>query len=281
MAVTIITDSGSDLSIPEAARLGIGLVPVWILFGEERFRDGIDIDRATFFKRLQNGEAPKTEPATEEQFREAFARVVSAGNDGVMISVSSGISKSYELATNAAKTFGGRIHVVDSLGASGLETLLALYAAELAKSGAPASEIAKRVDPREVRHTIYFGVPDLTMLGRSGRLPKALVALGSMLNVSLILKMNDQGAVGPAGQSFSFDKACEIMVEAVVRAVAHSPNARVAFGHVQAESGAQNLRGMLEAKLGHPPAQDFVYETSLTIAANVGPGAVGISAIVP
>lgn len=109
MAVTIITDSGSDISISDAARLNIDLVPVWILFGEERFRDGIDIDRATFFRRLQNGEAPRTEPATEEQFRQAFARVVSSGNDGVMITLSSEISKSYELASNAAKTFGDRL----------------------------------------------------------------------------------------------------------------------------------------------------------------------------
>lgn len=98
-----------------------------------------------------------------------------------------------------------------------------------------------------------------------------------MLNVSLILKMNGQGAIGPGGQTFSFDKACEIMVDAVVR----SSNARVAFGHVQAESGAQKLRAMLEAKLGHPPAQEVVHEASLTIAAHMGPGAIGIFAIVP
>ena len=56
MATVIVTDSGSDLPRDEAQRLGIEIVPVWIIFGEERFRDGIDIDRATFFSRMKAGE---------------------------------------------------------------------------------------------------------------------------------------------------------------------------------------------------------------------------------
>ncbi len=102
-----------------------------------------------------------------------------------------------------------------------------------------------------------------------------------MLNVSLVLKMNEQGAIGPAGQSFSFDKTCEIMVDAVVRGIDRAPNVRVAFGHIQAAEMAEKLRKQLETKLGHPPAQEIVHEGTLTIAAHMGPGAIGIFAIVP
>lgn len=281
MATVIVTDSGSDLTQSEAKRLGIEIVPVWIIFGEERFRDGVDIDRATFFARMAKGEHPRTQPATPEQFREMFTKIVGAGNDAVMITLSSQISKSYEIAGTVAKEFGGRVVVVDSRGASGLETLLATYALELAKAGASADEIAKKIDPRNLKNAVYFAVPDVTMLSRSGRLPKAVAALGSMLNVSLVLKMNDQGAIGPAGQSFSFDKTCEIMVDAVVRAVERSPGARIAFGHIEAGAGVEKLRKQLETKLGHPPAQELVHEGTLTVAAHMGPGAIGIFAIVP
>jgi DegV family protein with EDD domain len=281
MATTIVTDSGCDLSRSEGERLGIEIVPVWILFGEERFRDGIDIDRDRFFARMKAGEIPKTEPATREQFRETFARIVGAGNEAVMITLASQISQSYVLAGEAAKEFGGKVAVVDSRGASGLETLLALYGKELADAGASSSDIAKKIDPRGLKYAAYFAVPDLSTLGRSGRLPKAVVALGSMLNVSLVLKMNEQGAIGPAGQSFSFEKTCEIMVDAVVRAVERSPSARVAFGHIQNADTVETVRKMLEAKLGHPPAQELVHEGSLTVAAHMGPGAIGIFAIVP
>jgi len=278
---TIITDSGSDISRSEGQRLGIEIIPVWIIFGEDRFKDGIDIDRETFFARMKAGEHPRTEPPTPEQFREMFAKVVSAGNEAVMITLSGQISKSFEMATNVAKEFGGKVAVVDSRGASGMETLLAYYGLELAKAGASSAEIAKKIDPRGLKYTVYFAVPDVSMLSRSGRLPKAVAALGSMLNVSLVLKMNEQGAIGPAGQSFSFDKTCEIMVDAVVRGIDRAPNDRVAIGHKGAPEMAEKLSKKLETKLGHPPAQEIMHEGTLTIAAHMGPGAIGIFAIVP
>ncbi|HUA07756.1 MAG TPA: DegV family protein [Candidatus Acidoferrales bacterium] len=281
MGTVIVTDSGSDFSRAEAERLGIEIVPVWIVFGEKRYKDGVDIDRDTFFKKMKAGEIPKTEPAAVEQYREVFARAVEAGNEVVMISLSSAISESLARASEAAKEFGGKVSLVDSRTASGLETQLTLYALEFAKSGAGAAEIAKRVDPRGLKYAVLFAVPDLTQLGRSGRLPKAVVALGSMLNVSLVLKMNEAGAVAPAGQSFSFDKTCDLMVESLVRAIDHAPNARVAFDHVQAEKTVETMRASLEKKLGHPPAQELIYETSLTLAAHLGIGAVGVSAFVP
>ena len=64
-----------------------------------------------------------------------------------MIVLSSQISKSFEIATEVAKEFGGKVVVVDSRGASGMETLLAYYGLELAKAGATAAEIAKRSIP--------------------------------------------------------------------------------------------------------------------------------------
>ena len=281
MGTVIITDSGSDFTRAEGERLGVEIVPIWITFGDKRYKDGIDIDRETFFKRMKAGEIPKTEPASAAEYRDVFARLVGAGNDVVMISLSSAISESLAHASEGAKEFGDKVSIIDSKAASGLETLLTLYALELAKSGASAAEIAKRADPRGMKYAVLFAVPDLTQLGRSGRLPKAVVALGSMLNVSLVLKINESGAVAPAGQSFSFDKTCDLMVESLVRAIDRAPNARIAFDHVQAASTVETMRASLEKKLGHPPKQELIYETSLTLAAHLGIGAVGISAIVP
>lgn len=281
MGVTIVTDTGSDLVGADATRLGIEVVPLWIVLGEDRYRDGVDIDRATFFRRVGAGEIPTTAPPTPEQCRDVFARVTGAGNDVVAIVLSSGISQTYANALAAAKEFGARVQVVDSLGSAGTETLLALYALELAKAGNSASEIAKRIDPKALRCATYFAMHDLATLGRSGRLPPAVVALGSITNVSLVLRYNEEGKIVPAGQSFSFEKTCELMVDAVVRAIGHAQSARVSFGHVQAAEQAETLKNMFQAKLGHAPAQQYTYEASLTIATHQGLGAVGIYAIVP
>jgi DegV family protein with EDD domain len=281
MAVKIFTDSGSDFTPAEAGRLGIEIVPMYIFYGNERLRDGVDIDAATFNRRTAAGEPAKTEPASVEDFRVLFERSVSAGHDVVMITISKEISKANENARAAAAAFPGKVYVVDSKGASGLECLLAQRALEYAAAGEAAESIAKRIDPSATKNGIFFAVPDMSPLGRSGRIPKAIIALGSMLNVSLVLKMNEHGAVAPAGQSFSFDKTLDLMVEAIVRAIDRNPRARFAIAHVGSIDRANGLAASLERKLGHPPAELTIRDSGLTIAANLGHGAIGIYAIVP
>ena len=279
MSVAIVTDSGSDLTREEASRYGIEIVPVYVVFGNDRLRDGVEIDRASFFRRVESGEKPTTDPATVEDFTSVFDRLVASGRDVVAITLSSQISKSYEHVQSAASAYGEKVRVVDSRGASGLESLLAVYAAERAAAGDPAAEIARKLS--SLKTAAFFAVPDLSALGQSGRLPKAVVALGSMLNVSLVLKMNDQGAIAPAGQSRSFDKTCELMVESVVRAIERSPGAWIAISYGGDAKVAKDLTRLLESKLGHPPVKEMLHETTLTIAANLGNSGVGIFAIVP
>src|SRR5580700_8698221 len=151
MAVRILTDSGCDFPKAEAAKLGVDVVPVYVIFGEERLRDGVDIDGPTFYRRVNAGESAKTEPGSVEDYKAAFARAVDGGNDAVMISISSEISKCYEHARAAAEGFAGRVQVVDSRGASGMESLLAELAVERAAAGDSADAIVKRLDPKALK----------------------------------------------------------------------------------------------------------------------------------
>ncbi|MBV8638730.1 MAG: DegV family protein [Candidatus Eremiobacteraeota bacterium] len=281
MGVTIVADSGCDLTKQDAAGYGIEIVPLYVVFDDQRLRDGIDIDRVQFAQRVASGEVPKTEPATPEDFEAAFSRIVNAGNDVVAITLSSQISKSFEHANAAAALFGPKVSVFDSRAAGGLESLLAIYAAERAKAGDSASAIVENLQRVSEKTAAYFAVPDLTALGRSGRLPKAVVALGSMLNVSLVLKINEQGAIAPAGQSRSYEKTRELMVEALVRTIEHSPGAWVAIAHAGDVQTAHSVSQMVATKLGHKPVREFIFETTLTIIANLGTDGVGIFAIVP
>lgn len=281
MAVSTVTDTGNDLSPEEGSRIGLQVVPVWILLGNDRLRDGIDIDRARYFQRVAAGEVPNTESPSEEQYREVFARLVDAGNDVVVITLSARISKSYEHAAAAAKSFGSHIHLVDSLGSSGLETLFSYYAIELAKSGMSAAEIAKTLSPHGLKYAIYFIINDLNTLARTGRLPQSVVSLGNIANVSVALRMNEEGLIVAGGQSFSPEKTRDLMIDAVVRVVEHSPKTRVTFGHVQNEAGAKELQELFRAKLGLSPDKEYVHESSLTIAVHQGPGSVSICAFVP
>jgi DegV family protein with EDD domain len=279
MAVSVLTDSGSDFTRDEASRLGIGIVPVYFNYGTERVRDGVDIDAVTFNRRAAAGNIPTTEPASVDDYAAAFKREIDAGKDVVMVALSSSISKSYERAVQAAAEFPGKAFVVDSKGASGLECLLSQLAVERGTGGEVAEAIARRL--ASTKRAVFFAVPDMKPLERSGRIPKAIVALGSVLNVSLMLRMNDAGTIVPAGQSFSFDKTLDMMVDAIARAMDRSPQARYAIAHTDAIDTARKLEATLEAKLGYPPMQLTVRESALTIAAHLGKGAVGIFGIVP
>ena len=278
MGVTILTDSGCDFSPAEASAKGIGIIPVYMLYGTEKLRDGVDIDRATFLRRLAAGEIPKTEPGSVDDYKAAFEKHVSAGNEVVYISISAAISKCYENAVAAAASFPGKVFVVDSTAASGIETLLSLYAVELVKSGMSASAVAEKL--KTTKSASFFSVPDMKHMAAGGRIPKAVAALGAMLNVSLVLKIAN-GTISPAGQTRSIDKTRDLMVESTLRAVDRSPAMRVAITHVAAPDLAKSILVDLTTKLGHPPAQEFINESSPTLSANLGAGAVGVFAIIP
>lgn len=282
MGVVIVTDSGVDYTAAEARAANIEVVPVWMLYGTQRLRDGVDLSFDEFYRRLTTAdEIPTTEPADVVDYERIFQKIVDGGNDVVCITLSSQISKSFENAQTAAKAFGARVQVIDSHGAAGGIRLICDYANELARAGTSAIEIAQMATPKALHLQAYFAVADVKHLGKSGRLPKALVALGSMLNVSLIFKMNETGAIGPAGQSRSFDKTLELMVDALIRSIKDDPTARVAISHVRAAETAASLAAMVEAKLGYPPRALSVHECTPTIATHQGAGAVGVFAISP
>jgi fatty acid-binding protein DegV len=144
-----------------------------------------------------------------------------------------------------------------------------------------APEIAKHVDPAGMKRAIYFVLSDLSTLARTGRLPQSVVSLGKTPNISIALRMNDEGLIVAGAQSFSGEKTREQMIDAVLRAVDHSPKTRVTFGHVQNEAAAKELQSAFHAKLGHAPEKEYVHESSPTIAVHQGPGSMSVCAIVP
>jgi DegV family protein with EDD domain len=281
LGVSIVTDSGSDFTPADAQKRNVAIIPIWLTFGSERLRDGVDIDRAQFYARLRaSKEFPATEPPSVAEYEAFFEKPVAAGNDVVYIGLSSQLSKAHENALAAAAKFPGRVFVVDSLGAAAGIVLLCEYALELAGNGSSAAEIAAKLAPGQLKRATFFSMPDVAPLGRSGRMPKALVALGSMLNVSLVLKMDERGAVGPAGQSRSFEKTCEIMVDSLMRSIEHSPLARVAVSHAGAPDVAAQLKSQIETKLGAGHNVQ-VFETAATLTSHMGSGAVGVFGLVP
>lgn len=276
MSVAVLTDSTSDMSPALGKEYGVAVVPLWIVFGQDRLRDGVDITRDTFYARLaQAKDLPHTEPGDETLFAETFAQHLGASDEVVAVLVSGKLSKTYEHAVAAARGFGGRAHVVDSQSFSGGEYLQAMVAGEMARAGANARDIVAALQRACATQRGHFITPDLTYLGRSGRLNKAVVALGTVLKVNPVIQVRD-GAVESAAQTRTYDKAKELLVDIATRNLPEIRTMRFSVGHAHAPDLGKELVAALEKRLELPPKTMVLYECGAAVAVHGGPGALAI-----
>jgi DegV family protein with EDD domain len=276
MAIVIITDSAADLPPAQAREFGIEIVPLWVIFGSERLRDGVDITRTIFYERLATvKDLPRSEPLDEAGFTTVFAKHVEAGDECVVPIVSSKLSKTYENAKAAATPFGGKVRVVDSETLSGGQGLQAVAAAQMARAGASTADIVAALERAKATQFGYQVMPTLEYLGRSGRLNKAIVALGTVLKVNPILQVKN-GIVETAGQTRTYEKAKELIVDIAARNTHDVTNTRICVGHTHDAALADEISTALRAKLGLPPKMFTTYEVGPTVAVNVGTGATAI-----
>ena len=143
MKIRMITDSASDLLSPH--RPEVTVLPMTITFGEEQFRDGVDLTHRQFYEKLIEGEElPTTSQIAPAQFEEAFRDAVEAGESVVAVVLSSKLSGTYQSACIAAEEFPGKVFVVDSANATIGERILVERGLELMDQGLDAAAIAAR-----------------------------------------------------------------------------------------------------------------------------------------
>ena len=186
MAVRIITDSGSDILPGEIE--GLIVLPLTIAFGNDVYHDGVDLSHERFFELLaENKELPTTGQVPPFRFAEAFRRVVDAGDEAVVIAISSEVSGTWESACSAAADFGGKIHVVDSHQVSVGERILAQTALGLAEEGRSAADIAAELDRRKKDIHFLALLDTLEYLRRGGRISNVSAALGTILSIKPVV----------------------------------------------------------------------------------------------
>jgi len=276
MSVAIVTDSTSDLAPEQAKALQVEIIPIWVIWNGRRMRDGVDIERSTFYARLRTEkELPTTEPPSPEECAAVFARLVESGHEVVAPFLSRTLSKTYENAAAAAERFRGKVHVVDTQTFSGGLMMHVTAAVEWARQGVPAREIVQRLEAARGSQRCHFVMPDVTYLGRSGRLNKAIVALGTLMKVSPVLRLHD-GVIDLAAQSRSFDRSQEMLIDLAVRHLERVEATRFAIGDVDAPAAGEALETALRNKLPRPPAGIVRYEAGPSVGVHGGPGSLAI-----
>jgi len=261
MAVKIVTDSTSDLPSPIAQHLGITVVPVYVRFGEKVYRDGVDISQDEFYQKLVTSPIhPTTSQPTPADFAGVYSKLSQETDEIVSIQVTSKLSGTYNSALQGRELMktGRRIEVIDSLSVSMGLGLITMAAARLAKAGASLPEVmdeVRQVIPR-IRLLGVFDTLKYLLLG--GRISKAKVLLGSVLNVKPVVTMRD-GVLRPVGLVRTRSKGIERLFELVRNTLNVE---EMAIVHSTTPDEASSLRERIAS----------VFDKKLIHIARLGPG---------
>jgi DegV family protein with EDD domain len=199
MTVKIVTDTLSDITEDLANELGVTVVPLYVRFGEEIFRDRVDITSEEFYRRLVSESAlPSTTQPTPHDFIQVYDKLSGETNEILVIVVSSKLSGTYQSAMQAKEIFKGkcRIEVVDSLSVAMGMGLLVIKAVNAVKDGASLDEVTQLVRRAISRTHVAYLFETLKYLAKGGRIGKASGLLGSLLSVKPILTMSE-GELAP------------------------------------------------------------------------------------
>jgi DegV family protein with EDD domain len=193
--VAIVTDSTGDLPPSLAAEHGIRVVPLYVRFGSEEFQAGVDLSTEAFWARMLAADAPipTTAAPSPGMFREAFEACFAEGATAVVCpTIGTKLSGTFQAATLAAQMLPDReIHVVDTATTSMSTGIAALLAAELARGGMAAGEVAAVVTERMADIDLYVAVDTLVYLRKGGRLSAARAAIGTVLAVKPLITVRD------------------------------------------------------------------------------------------
>lgn len=201
MSIRIITDSTSDIGPEKAKEWGVTLVPLKVIFGEEEFLDGVDLQLEEFYKRLVTSEKlPTTSQPDPEAFLKVFQEAGEAGDEVVVITISSNLSGTCQSASLAKSMCGyDKIYIVDSMQVTCSMLMLVRRAMELREAGKTGAEIAEILEAEKNKYRLYAAIGDLKFLEKGGRLSKVGAAAGSMLNLKPVITITEGGVVKLAG----------------------------------------------------------------------------------
>jgi DegV family protein with EDD domain len=272
--VAIVTDSTSDLG-PLAAENGIEVVPLTIRFGNEEFRDGVDLTESQFYQRLdRSATTPITAQPSPALFATTFSRLLGAGASRIVsLHLPSTLSGTINAATIAAREVDpARITVVDTRTATAGLGMLALDAARRAKAGESAESIVAAIEADVPKVQLYATIPSLTYLARGGRIGHLSGLVGNVLKIVPILTLVD-GKLKEFAKVRTFARAVDQIVEIVTERLQGAKDVRMAVIHSMSPDLARTVADRIATAVSLRSI--YICPLGPTVGTHAGPGAVG------
>src|SRR6266566_5062172 len=279
MAVRIVTDSTADIPLAEAEALGITVIPLTVFFGEEAYLDGVELDNAGFYRKLQASKAlPRTSQPSPAKFQEAYIRLINEGADAILsIHLSSKLSGTYQSACTARDSLPDTvtkipIEIIDSQSVSVGMSRSIIRAAQEAREGLSLLEIKAHVLDELARTRILAVLDTLEYVKRGGRIGGARAFLGNMLSVKPIISLKD-GEVIPVEQPRTRSKA--------YARVAQLLQEMGKVEHVSIADSSEEAGQQLAEEVKTVYAGDLsIHRLGAALGTHTGPGTAALAAVI-
>jgi len=279
--VAVVTDSMACIPAELVEAYGIHIIPVYVVFGQKVFRDGVDLTPAQFYRMLRTTEVmPSTATFSVGECLELYTELSQDAEAIVAIFISKEFSATVETALEAKSllTEGEErspvpIRVIDSRTTAMAQGFVALAAARAAAEGRSLSEIIRKAEDVICRVSLMAVVDTFEYLRRSGRVPAIAAIMGSMLQIKPIISV-EGGRAEVLDRPRTKAKAVRRMLEIMEERVGSNP-VHVAVLHGDALEEAERLRGEVASRFDC--VELLITELSPVLGAHAGPGVLGMA----
>lgn len=277
--VAIVTDSTAYIPKELESEYDLRIAPLQLIWGDEQFRDGVDIQPVQFYEKLKDAEImPSTSQATPGALKEIYKDLTNQGFDVFSIHISSKLSGTIDSAIQAKAMLElENVEIFDSETAGMALGFQVLAVARAAANGASLKDCIKIAQKARESTGVLFAVRTLEFLHRGGRIGGAQAFLGTMLNLKPILEVRE-GKIEAAGKVRTMNKAVDKVIEIMKEQIGENTPVRIAIQHGNAYQEAVNLLNKVTASMPDGTvAEAVIADVSPVIGTHTGPGVIGIA----
>jgi len=278
----ILTDSCADLNADLVQELGVEVLPLTFLIGEDSYHnypDNREMDPHDFYDKLREGAMPTTSAANVGQFAEAVEPHLAAGKDVLILAFSSGLSTTYNSARLAAQDLSEKypdrkIYALDTLAASMGQGLLVYHTVQQKKTGKTIDEVRDWVEANKNSISHWFTVNDLMHLKRGGRVSAATALVGTMLSIKPVLHVDDEGHLISMSKARGRKASLKALVDKMEETAIDPANQVIFISHGDCLEDAQAVADDIRARFG--TKEIVINYVGPVIGSHTGPGVVAL-----
>ena len=276
--VAIMTDSNSGITQKEAKKLGVYVLPMPFLMGDETYYEDINLTQDGFYEKMESGCNISTSQPSPEAVLNIFDELLKEYDEVVHLPMSSGLSGSCQTAHMLSMDYDGKVQVVNNQRISVTLRQSVLEAKALAESGKTAAEIKEILEEDKFNSSIYIMVDTLEYLKKGGRITPAVAALGTILKLKPVLTIQGE-KLDSFAKARTTSQGKSMMLNAIKNDIntrfGGAENVRLQIAYAHNEDAALQWKEEVQAEF--PNHEIVMIPLSLSVACHIGPGALALA----